>query len=104
MGNEIIPLVCYLKTGDSIVLQADTGKYLSRINRGTRDPIEAAKATPDVYCEFVLTSFDDGKVALRADNGKYLSRIYWVPTKIDAIEAAKPNIDVYSQFAIHKVR
>ncbi|MEY3867146.1 MAG: hypothetical protein RLZZ338_1037 [Cyanobacteriota bacterium] len=84
------------KTGDTISLKADNGKYLSRINRGSVDPIEAAKSVVDPYSKFVVTVLADGKIALKADNGKYLSRIN--RGSIDAIEAAKDSIDPYSQF------
>jgi hypothetical protein len=45
--------VTYFEEENRIALQADTGKYLSRINRGPgKDPIEAAKTTIDPYCKF----------------------------------------------------
>ena len=57
MSNIVIPLLQFLKTGDIIALQADsgTGLYLSRINHGGdggTNPIEAAKSTIDVYSQF----------------------------------------------------
>ena len=43
--------------GNSLVmLQADTGKYLSRISRGSElDAIEATKSEPDVFCQFTVS-------------------------------------------------
>jgi hypothetical protein len=38
-----------------ILLQGDTGKYLSRIRRGGIDAIEVAKLPSDVFCQFGLT-------------------------------------------------
>ena len=43
-----------LKTGDRIYLLADTGMYLSRIQRGDTAPIEAAKSSIDPYCWFTV--------------------------------------------------
>jgi hypothetical protein len=83
---------------NQLVLQADNGKYLSRIRRGTLDPIEAAKTQVDVFCMFTVTVLDNGKIALKADNGKYLSRIR--RGTIDPIEAAKSKIDYFCQFRV----
>lgn len=44
-----------LTGGYPIALQADNGKWLSRINRGDTDPIEAAKSYPDEYSLFIIT-------------------------------------------------
>jgi len=42
-----------------IALRADNGEYLSRINRGNNlDPIEAAKSSLDVFCQFTLVSLN----------------------------------------------
>jgi hypothetical protein len=94
---QSIPLVS-LKTGDTITLQSDTGKYLSRINRGNVNPAEAAKDTIDPYSKFKVTVFDGNKVALQADTGKYLSRINYTSNGRNPIEAAKDAVDPYSQF------
>ncbi|MEE8057649.1 MAG: hypothetical protein V3T17_07440 [Pseudomonadales bacterium] len=69
MGNTL-----ELNTGDMIGFKADNGKWLSRINRGLPEPIEAAKSEVDVYCKFevLVLELDDFKVALKADNGKWL--------------------------------
>ena len=103
MSNIVIPLLQFLKTGDIIALQADsgTGLYLSRINHGGdggTNPIEAAKSTIDVYSQFRVTVFANSQIALQADSGLYLSRINRGST--NPIEAAKSTIDVYSQFTI----
>ena len=98
------------KTGDIIALKADNGKYLSRINHGKIDSIEAGKrkhkkkhkkkSTRSIrpYTQFVVTVLDNGKIALKADNGKYLSRIN--RGKIESIETVKDEIDTYSQFTV----
>jgi len=87
-----------LQTGDVIALQADTGLYLSRINRGDTNPIEAEKNSIDPYSQFTVTVLDNSKVALQADTGLYLSRIARGDT--NPIEAEKNSIDPYSQFTI----
>ena len=79
------------------LLQADNGKYLSRISRGPDiNPIEASKLTPDVFCRFKVYNQPDGSVVLQADNGKYLSRVRRGGK--DNIEASKDNIDVFCKF------
>lgn len=91
-----------LKTGDTISLQGDTGKYVSRINRGSTDPAEVAKESIDPYSKFKVTVLDGGKIALQADNGKYLSRINrdGGANQYNPVEAAKDSIDPYSQFKV----
>ena len=79
-----------------VILQGDTGKYLSRIHRGGIDAIEVAKDNPDIYCEFEVVKNGDGTYSFRADNYKFLSRIY--RNGINAIEAAKDQIDLPSKF------
>ena len=82
-----------------IVLQGDTGLYLSRINRGYGwDPIEVEKVHPDVYCQFEVIKNADGTYSFLADNGKYLSRILRFGT--NAIEAAKSGIDPFCKFNV----
>ena len=81
-----------------IILQGDNGKYLSRIRRGGIDPIEVAKNSPDIYCEFEVVKNGDGTYSFRADNYKFLSRIY--RNRINAIEAAKNHIDMPSRFDV----
>ncbi|MEH1828312.1 MAG: hypothetical protein V7L22_23760 [Nostoc sp.] len=96
---QSIPLVS-LKTGDTIALRSDTGKYLSRINRGSVNPAEAAKDAIDPYSKFKVTVLDGNKVALQADTGKYLSRINYTSNGRNTIEAAKDTVDPYSQFNV----
>jgi F420-dependent methylenetetrahydromethanopterin dehydrogenase len=72
--------------------------YLSRIRRGSLDPIEAAKSNIDVFCQFTVTDLSNGQIALQADTGMYLSRIR--RGSLDPIEAAKSNIDVFCQFTL----
>ena len=82
-----------------ILLQADNGLYLSRIHRGGKDPIEAAKVEPDVNCQFLLFwNHEDDTYSFQADNGLYLSRIH--RGGVDAIEAAKASIDASSKFNV----
>jgi hypothetical protein len=92
------PATPALRTGQIIALRADTGMYLSRIRRGSLDPIEAAKGNPDIFCQFTVTVLANGQIALRADNGMYLSRIR--RGSLDPIEAAKGNLDVFCQFTL----
>ena len=74
-----------------LVLQADTGKYLSRMTRHGTDYIEAVKDSPDWYSKFTVHNQPDGTVVLQADSGKYMSRF----GKDSYYEAAKDTIDVY---------
>ena len=77
----------------TLLLQADNGKYLSRINRGPGiNPIEASKLKPGVFCRFKVYNQLDGSVVFQADNGKYLSRV--TRDGKENIEASKDNIDV----------
>jgi hypothetical protein len=46
--SNAAPTPLELRTGDIIALQADNGRYLTRIHRGDKDPIEAAKSGIDV--------------------------------------------------------
>jgi hypothetical protein len=87
-----------LRTGQVIALRADNGMYLSRIRRGSLDPIEAAKGNIDTFCQFTVTVLGNGQIVLQADNGMYLSRIR--RGSLDPIEAAKGNIDIHCQFAL----
>ena len=84
----------------NIVLQGDTGRYLSRIRRGGVDAIEVAKPNIDQFCVFKVIKLSDCEYAFRADNGKYLSRIR--RNGRDAIEAAKTTIDEYCRFKVSK--
>ena len=55
MDNFEIPLPKFtLKSGDIVTLQADNQKYWSRINRGDRDPVEAAKDDPDLFSQLTI--------------------------------------------------
>ena len=55
-----------MKKIEIIALKADTGKYLSRINRGTDlDPIEAAKDRIDAYSKFFVTQQPNGKFVFK---------------------------------------
>jgi hypothetical protein len=72
--------------------------YLSRISRQGKEPIEAAKSTLDVFCQFTVTALANGQIALQADTGKYLSRIS--RPGMEPIEAAKSTMDVFCQFTL----
>jgi ribosomal silencing factor RsfS len=91
-----------LRNGQVITLQADNGLYLSRIRRGDLDPIEAAKSTVDVFCQFTVNVLPNNQITLQADNSLYLSRIR--RGSLDPIEAAKSSVDVFCQFTITVVR
>ncbi|KVX18165.1 hypothetical protein WL02_13880 [Burkholderia ubonensis] len=79
-------------------MQADDGLYLSRINRGSENPIEAAKKEIDVFSKFRVVTVGPQQIALLADNGLYLSRIN--RGSINPIEAAKERPDVFCEFAV----
>jgi hypothetical protein len=84
-----------------IALQADNGRYLSVINRGDTNPIEAAKSAIDDFCWFTAIACNDKDTIALLGNLRYLSRI----NRDDAnpIEAAKGSIDPYSQFRLIKL-
>lgn len=82
-----------------IALKADNGKYLSRINRGNIESIEAVKDEIDTYSQFTVTVLADNKIVLKADNDKYLSRIN--RGKTNPIEAVKNTSDVFCQFIVN---
>src|SRR5262245_54110774 len=76
MNDYVIPLLKFpLKSGDTVALKADNGKYLSRINHGDRDPIEAVKDSIDAFSQFEATVLAKSQLVLKADDGKYVSRI-----------------------------
>ena len=83
-----------------IVLQGDTGLYLSRYTRSGVEAIEVVKSSIDQYCVFEVIKISDcdSIYAFKADNGKYLSRI--TRDGINVIEAAKTTIDVYCHFKV----
>ena len=85
-----------------VTLQADNGLFLSSINDGGINPIEAEKKIPDIYSHFKLIKLDQRTYVFQADNRKYLSRIRRCGR--DAIEAAKTTIYVYSRFKVYRVR
>ena len=87
-----------IKNGDVICLSSDNNKYLSRIGRGSAEPIEAEKSQIDPYCKFKVAVLNDSTIALLADNNKYLSRIPRSST--NPIEAAKAQIDSCCQFKV----
>jgi hypothetical protein len=97
MSNIVIPLLQYLKTGDTIAIQADTGLYFSRV-ANKENSIKAAKTSIDEDAKFKVTVIANNQIALQADTGLYLSRIN--RGNIDPIEAAKGSIDVFSIFTL----
>ena len=87
--------------GMQVLLKADNGKYLARINRGSGyDPIETYKATPIFSCHFTVHNQHNGTVVLQADNGKYLCRRTSGPNT-DPIEASKETPDDACRFKVH---
>jgi hypothetical protein len=103
MSSIVIPLLPFtLGNGDVIALRAANGLYLSMINRGDKDPIEAAKTGIDGFSLFTITVFDDSHLAFCAANGKFLSMINRGDK--DPIEAAKTSIDPFSQFIINRLQ
>ena len=89
----------YIGSDSGISLKATNGKYLSRIYRGDRHAIEAAKEVKDPYTRFEASVLD-GKLVLKGDNGRYLSRIY---RDAHYLEAEKEKVDVFCQFRVFSV-
>ncbi len=86
--------------GALIAIRGDTGLYLSRINRGSIDPIEVAKSDfSDSPSQFCLRQ-DGDTFTIQADNGKFLGRIF--RNGINAIEAAKDEVDQFSKFKLEQ--
>ena len=87
-----------LKTGDLIALKAENNRYLSRVNRGKTDPIEATKETVDHFSMFLVTILDEHTLTLKADAGlgKYLSRTNYGHNNV--IEAIRDVIDPHTKF------
>jgi len=86
--------------GAKVLFQGDTELYLCRINRGSGlNPIEVAKESPDVDCEFELFYNDDETYSFKADNGMFISLVD--RNGNNPIEAAnKKKIDQYSKFNV----
>jgi phosphatidylserine/phosphatidylglycerophosphate/cardiolipin synthase-like enzyme len=107
------PPVAGLRDGDLIGLQADSGKYLSRINRGKDrggnwlDPIEAAAESAGYGAPSAFRVEVHGKnlIGLRADNGRYVSRIARPDIGNDfCIEAAAAGVGGPSRFEISDMK
>ena len=82
-----------------VVLQADTGLYLCRINRGNYlDPIEADGTTPDVKCRYTVVKNTDGTYSFIADNARYIGRVY--RNNEYTLEAIYTTIGSYSSFNV----
>ena len=81
-----------------IVLQGDSGLYLSRFTRHGVNRIEVVKPTPDQFCVFDVIENSDGSYSFKADSGKYLSR--YTRHGVNNIEAVKDSIDIYSKFKV----
>jgi len=75
-----------------ILIQADNGKYLSRMGP---TGLEFAKETADEYCRFYVENVDENHIALRADTNKWFSRM-----GPQNIECTKSDIDQYAKFEI----
>jgi len=90
---------------NKIAMNADNGKYLGRVERKNPvdkkhniNSIEPTKPKLSRFCEFVVTSLDDGTVTFRADNDKYWRDIRtdgW-----DVIDASGNGIDDNCKFLI----
>ena len=89
----------YIGSEYGMSLKAANGRYLSRIYRGERHAIEAAKEVKDPYTRFEASTLD-GKLVLKGDNGRYLSRIY---RDAQYLEAEKEKIDICCQFRVLSV-
>ena len=87
------------RSRNTILLQADNGKFLCREDHEEDfQPIEARRSTPNVSCLFKVLKQAGGTVALQADNGKYLSRVFY--DGIDLIIANKDTIDASCKFTL----
>lgn len=90
-----------LETGDKIILKADNGKFLSRVEYvGIKQAIEAIKDKQDIHCKFEVLVHNDLKISLKADNGAWLSRVTRGNDE-EAIEAIKLDpSDITTQFKV----
>ncbi len=82
--------------GFKVAIQADNGKWWSRIDHGSYQSIESIKSQIDQFCLFTLVQRGN-VIALQADNGKYLCRVR--NGSFDRLEAAKSQIDSSCLFA-----
>ncbi len=98
MSNTITLESITLVDGMTIALQADNSLFLSRINRGNQNPIEATKQSSDPFCQFKVTVLPNNQITLQADNSLFLSRINRGDQ--NPIEAAKQNPDPFCQFKV----
>jgi hypothetical protein len=90
-----------LQGGDRIALQADTGKYLSRIDFGDHDEIWASKWEIDKYSRFEVTVLGENTIALQADTGNYLSRIRpGIEIWVSKTATDQSGIDTFSRFRV----
>lgn len=81
---------------ESIVLEADNGRYLSPVHRDGLDILAAANSTPS---EFSVIHNFDGTISFKANNGKYVSSIEH-PGDIHLLQPIKNDIDRYCKFLI----
>ena len=91
-------LVSTTSDGRRIRLQADNGSYCSLIKRGNVYYMEAAKQTPDEWCEFQPFQFpgENDQLVLKGHNGLFISRNY--RGGVQSIEAAKEGVDKFCKF------
>ena len=82
---------------NQVLLKADTGKYLSRVERSFGNPLEASKSQPDPLCWFTVIKNGDGSYSLLADNSMYFTR---VDRDTHNVQAAKTFIDYPSRFTM----
>lgn len=82
-------------------MQADTGKYLSRIDFGDHDEIWASKWEIDKYSRFEVTVLGENTIALQADTGNYLSRIRpGIEIWVSKTATDQSGIDTFSRFRV----
>ncbi|OQR86307.1 cytochrome P450 [Thraustotheca clavata] len=72
---------CSFNDGDSITLQADTGKYVARCNGCVPNGaypdsafVHVSQVSGNPWAVWKVTNTGNGKLALQADNGNYLAR------------------------------
>jgi hypothetical protein len=92
-------------SANKIAMNASNGKYLGRVERENPidkghniNSIEPTKEKISSYCEFVVTSLDDGTVTFRADNDKYWRDIRTGSWHV--IDASGNGIDDNCKFSI----
>lgn len=94
LDGSVQHLAFRFQTGDEIALQADTGLYLCRLDkggRGTADAIEAVRKAIEPGGRFRVVVLASDKIALVADNDCYLSPVNNTATIAATKRALEPD-------------